>query len=425
MYKLVVFGCLFLLVLIGNAQDTLTVMHYNLLAYGNFTSYCTSNNNNPNQKDAYIKTIVQHIKPDILTVNEMSSSATYQTRLLNNALNVDGETKYKRATISNTAGSDIVNMIYYNSEKLSLKQSYVAQSNVRDIDIFKLYYKGSNFAEDDTIYIHCMVAHLKAGNTTSDETQRGIMASAAMAYYKKHFKAGNFMSMGDFNLYTFQEPAYQNFTNFIYPDYSFIDPVQREGNWNNNSSFKDVHTQSTHTNGDCFSSGGMDDRFDFILASHSIINGKASVKYIPESYWAIGQDGKHYNKNLVDMPQNTTVPTEVLSALYQNSDHLPVMLKLLVDKSLAINTIPSFDYINIPNPIQHSISVDLSSPQSQWLNVSLFDISGRLLLRATHKSPDGLYQLRLPCAGLKNGLYLLQLNDEDGRTHNQKIIIQQ
>lgn len=424
MKKILAFGCVVMFVLAASAQDTLTVMHYNLLAYGNFTSYCTSTNNNPNQKDGYIKTIVKYVEPDIFTVNEMSSSSTYQSRLLNNALNVDGVTKYKRASISNIAGSDIVNMIYYNSEKLSLKQTYVAQSNLRDIDIFKLYLTKSNFTTEDTIYIYCMVAHLKAGNTQSDETQRGQMAQGAMAYYKKHFEPANFMVMGDFNLYTYLEPAYQNFTNFAYAEYSFNDPVKREGKWNNNSSFKDVHTQSTHTSGECFSSGGMDDRFDFILASDAIIKGQQAVKYIPGSYWALGQDGQHYNKALLDQPQNTTVPTDVLSALYQNSDHLPVMLKLLVDKSLPVEDIPQFKYIKVVNPAHEAIDIRISNPTSHQLTCAVFNCNGQQLIQRTYLSNDGVYNIQLPVNTFVPGLYMLQAFDEHGSYANRKIVVQ-
>ena len=50
-----------------------------------------------------------------------------------------------------------------------------------------------------------------------------------------------------------------------------FDPIDRIGNWHNNSSFSDVHTQSPRTaqfGGGA--SGGMDDRFDFILFSKCI-----------------------------------------------------------------------------------------------------------------------------------------------------------
>ena len=269
-----------------------------------------------------------------------------------------------------------------------------------------------------------MVAHLKAGNTQSDETQRGQMAQGAMAYYKKHFEPANFMVMGDFNLYTYLEPAYQNFTNFAYAEYSFNDPVKREGKWNNNSSFKDVHTQSTHTSGECFSSGGMDDRFDFILASDAIIKGQQAVKYIPGSYWALGQDGQHYNKALLDQPQNTTVPTDVLSALYQNSDHLPVMLKLLVDKSLPVEDIPQFKYIKVVNPAHEAIDIRISNPTSHQLTCAVFNCNGQQLIQRTYLSNDGVYNIQLPVNTFVPGLYMLQAIDEHGSYANRKIVVQ-
>jgi hypothetical protein len=37
------------------AQDTIKIMQYNLLNYGNTTSWCTTENNNMNDKDIYLK----------------------------------------------------------------------------------------------------------------------------------------------------------------------------------------------------------------------------------------------------------------------------------------------------------------------------------------------------------------------------------
>ncbi|MCD4723670.1 MAG: hypothetical protein K8R63_02420, partial [Bacteroidales bacterium] len=63
------------------AQDTLKVMHYNLLYYGQNTGFCNITNNNPDLKDAYLRTILGYVKPDIFTVNEMSYQSTYQNRV--------------------------------------------------------------------------------------------------------------------------------------------------------------------------------------------------------------------------------------------------------------------------------------------------------------------------------------------------------
>lgn len=82
------------------------------------------------------------------------------------------------------------------------------------------------------------------------------------------------------------------------------------GSWNNNDFFASVHSQSTHTSGDCFSTGGSDDRFDFILTSDEIINGTDYMKLVPGSYKALGQDGQHFNDRLTGSPQNNSVPEE-------------------------------------------------------------------------------------------------------------------
>ena len=57
---------------LASAQtETLKVMQYNLLNYGNNTSYCTTTNNNINDKNGYIRTILTAYYPDIFTVCEM------------------------------------------------------------------------------------------------------------------------------------------------------------------------------------------------------------------------------------------------------------------------------------------------------------------------------------------------------------------
>ncbi|MDD2324224.1 MAG: hypothetical protein PHQ69_11500, partial [Bacteroidales bacterium] len=82
------------------AQQTVTYMQYNLLNYGNFTSYCTSSNNNQDAKDQYLKTILNHIQPDILAVNEVGRNSANATRLLNQVLNSNTYgVAYKRADI--------------------------------------------------------------------------------------------------------------------------------------------------------------------------------------------------------------------------------------------------------------------------------------------------------------------------------------
>lgn len=105
------------------SQDTLQVMQYNLLNYGNFYSDCTTSTNSVSTKNIHLKTITKYVKPDILTVNEISDDVNYHQLILDNVLNTDGVNYYRKAVSFNYAQSDIVNMLYYNSKKTSALQS--------------------------------------------------------------------------------------------------------------------------------------------------------------------------------------------------------------------------------------------------------------------------------------------------------------
>ena len=122
-----------------------------------------------------------------------------------------------------------------------------------------------------------------------------------------------------------------------------LESINTPGNWNNSSSFANVHTQSTRTSAsyDCGSSGGSDDRFDQILVSSNVLTGNDNVRYVNGSYDALGNDGNHFNTNLLAAPVNTQYPDSVVKALYYMSDHLPVVLRAVItfptSNGLALN----------------------------------------------------------------------------------------
>ncbi|MDD3630671.1 MAG: hypothetical protein PHF55_06600, partial [Bacteroidales bacterium] len=60
MKKIILIIALSLLYSIVYSQDTIKVMTYNLLNYGNNTSYCTPSNNNVSEKNEYLKTIIDY-----------------------------------------------------------------------------------------------------------------------------------------------------------------------------------------------------------------------------------------------------------------------------------------------------------------------------------------------------------------------------
>lgn len=409
----------------AQSQDTLKILQYNLLNYGNYTSYCTTENNSHETKDAWIRTIIDYELPDIFTVNEISSFEFYHTRILTNVLNTNGRTFYRKASIANIAASYLVNMLFYNNEKLELKSYEVAQSNTRDIDLFTLYYKSSALAQGDTIFIHCLVAHLKAGNTAGDATTRAVMTDNMISYLQSNKEPGNYLFMGDLNTYTSEEICYQQVTDATAANFRFFDPIAKPGDWNNSSAFAAWHTQSvtTSSNG-CQSFGGMDDRFDHILATVQIINGSKGLKYIEDTYQAVGQDGRHFNKSITDSPINNSVPAEVLTALFNNSDHLPVRLKLEVNTGSAggINSQAIFRNAGIYLVSQEMAHLFVTSENDTPVQVSTISMTGQLIKTEQMNLNRGRNELPLEIGNLKKGVYIIRIADSWGRMASLKMV---
>lgn len=316
------------------AQEQIRVMQFNLLNFGVFSNYCTLENNAPSDKVSWLKSVADHYLPDLLVVNEMSPSDYYHDLLLDDVLNTSGRNYYARAAGTNQAGAEIVNMLYYHSQKLGLAGQDVIDFWLRDINVYNLYHNHPGLSQGaDTVYFYVISAHFKAGSTGADKTIRAQMAAAIMNYISDHDIEEGCLLTGDLNLQNNLEPAWDLLTSGNPPDYAFIDQVGMEGIWHNNAAFATVHTQSTHTESDgCKATGGMDDRFDFILMNDTMGTGNGPVRYVEGSYVTPGQDGDRFNGSLIN-PPNFSAPADVIEALYHVSDHLPVMVTLEMEET--------------------------------------------------------------------------------------------
>ncbi|HXK91846.1 MAG TPA: hypothetical protein PLA75_07210, partial [Bacteroidales bacterium] len=296
MKKIISIIVLSLLYYIVYSQDTIKVMTYNLLNYGNYTYYCTTSNNNVSNKNEYLKTIIDYTLPDILGVVEIAPEDTYIDGFRDNVLNQNGRDYYAKTPKSNYSGSSIINMLYYDSRKLTLSFWASLATTYRDINIYTFYFENDALENGDTVYLTCIVMHLKAGNTDTDASERTAMAQTLMNFLNNFNENTNYLVMGDFNLYSSSEGAYQQLTNHPNANIRFYDFINKYGDWSNNAYFAPYHSQSTHTTSDCFSGGGLDDRFDFILGNINTITGAKGFKYLADSYTTLGQDGQHFNK---------------------------------------------------------------------------------------------------------------------------------
>ncbi len=407
--------------------ETLKVMQYNLLNYGNNTGYCNTTNNNIDDKNGYIRTILTAYYPDILTVCEMGKTNSLPNNFLSNNLNINGINYWMTSAGANTNNSYLTNCIFYNSTKLTLTGHHTAQTYTRDIDVYDFKFKNDDSGQ---IMLTCVIAHLKAGTGSDNEGKRKIMAENTMNYLETNYREKNVLIMGDFNIYTSSEPAYQAFTNqSAYPNSYFIDPLYPYGvgNWNNNATYEEYHTQSTHRNNDsdCHSSGGMDDRFDFILMSENIYGGRDKIHYVGGSYNALGNDGQHFNQS-INNPTNNAVSQDVANALFNNSDHIPVTIELVVYNNLDVNelTTNTLSYDIFPNPATKELNVRFYQNNFGKANILLFNMLGQIVYSDDVFVDDSLSEVVISLENIAKGLYFLKITNADGLTSTNKIIVE-
>lgn len=306
------------------AQDeTITFMSYNLLNFPNGRDDCGTNVVVPNRADT-LKKIIDYVQPDIFGACEVQTQAGVDA-VLNQALNTGGNTNFAAATFY--PSSDLGVALFYNTDKLVLKTQNSIVSYPRPIMHYVLYVKDPQLSVYlDTTFIDVYMVHLKAGSTTTDENSRDAQTQVLMNYIAQQTPNHNVFVTGDMNVYSSYGAGYQNMTS---GQNSLNDPINKPGNWHNNSSFAPYHTQATrrNLNYDCGVKGGLDDRFDQILVSQNVLSGDDHVAYQTGSYKAVGNDGNHYNDALID-GTNATYPESLVNALFYMSDHLPVELKV-------------------------------------------------------------------------------------------------
>jgi hypothetical protein len=409
--RFMIWGLLLSLTFSLQAQDTLRLMHYNLLFYGSCGGVTIED------KDTWLGNITGFYQPDILTVNEMGDNIAYANRIKSRALTY-GNMEYTEFT--NTTNSDIVNMLFYNEDKFEYLGIEKIGNSLRDINVYSLYYKQTPMGQD-SMKLYVIVCHLKASRGGSNETRRRDAIQDILTWRTNHpdFQ-GNFIIMGDLNIYQSNEPAYTLMTNYSDPDMRFYDPAGLGNGWG--SSTVQYLTQSTSEDSrtDCGVPGGLDDRFDFVMPSGSIMNGTRGFSYLPGSYLAFGNDGNTPYNGSLNCVNNSMVTSTVCGSLSSMSDHLPVVMQMVADNTTGIfNPIQLQDVgLKVNNPFGEQLKVQVSAgaraPQS--LRWQLLNLQGQVLWQGQKQLLPGRTEFTIPTAHLPSGLYLLKGQDASGRT---------
>lgn len=371
------------------AQEQARVMTYNLLKYPLYDA---------STRNGYFKIIVDDIKPDILVCQEVESSTGMESFLSN----VMGD-KFKAGKFIN--GYDTDNVIFYRDSLFTLVNVSSYTTDLRNIAKYELQHKitGHKF------YLFSL--HLKAGNESSDIDQR--QAEAKVLRKRSDFldDGSYFMVMGDFNIYNSSEPAFQTILEQSTRGY-FVDPINKKGNWHSNSYFSEIHTQATRStkiaSQEFSASGGLDDRFDMILVSRTIMDN-GGITYIPGTYQAAGNDGNHFNKSIKILP-NGLVDDDVAEALYYASDHLPIYADFEFESStdVADDILPngfSLDQ-NYPNPFNPSTNISFSLQKGEYVKLIVYNMLGEevALLFEGYSNP-GKHTFTFDASKLSSGIY--------------------
>ncbi len=321
------------------------------------------------------------MSPDVIALQEVLSQAGVNN--LVNALNTAPGSPGDWAAATFINGNDTDNaFLYRTSRVIFLGQTVVSQgsgapNHPRDINRYDIRPVGY---ESDATTIAIYSSHMKAGSGSTDQARRLVEAIAIRDDAESLPEGWNFILGGDFNIQSSSQSAYQELVG-VQPNNlgRFFDPIARPGSWNNSGAFRYIHTQ------DPTGAGGMDDRYDQLLLSSSLVDDQA-LAYIGDpsipysnttwndpnhSYRAWGNDGSSYDTSLT-VNGNTMVGPTIAQALKDSTGgqagHLPVFLDLQVPASIHapltidLGFLPVGSVITTPLTIANDADVALWGP---------------------------------------------------------------
>lgn len=396
----------------AQSKDTVRVMVYNLLNYPDGSNSCSNNTIISGRQDT-LKKIIDYIQPDVLMVCELQHGPG-GISILNSALNTDGKSNYAMAPFipNNSGASNLNNGFYYNVDQFSMNENTLHKTTLRDIGRYQLQYKATS-SNGQAIYIDFLLGHLKAGSF--DEAARARACDTIRKYIDTAVFERNMIVGGDFNMYNGYESGMQTLTSGIYP---LQDPINMLGAWHNNSGASYMLTQSTRSSAtiNCGTYGGMDDRFDLMLTSNTIMTGQKGVRYIPGSYDAVGNNGSTYNDDINASWNSTNVPRSILNAMYYMSDHLPVIMDIEIDAdpSVSIQKInQELDVTLFPNPVDQWLQVYINTTSTSDIHIDLTNLMGEKLKHRSFSALQGQQMLSMDLSDLSAGVYLLNVRTGD------------
>ena len=387
--------------------DVLRIATYNIL---NFPDDYT-------ERIPEFQKVIRALNPDVLVVQEMQSEAGTDL-FLSDVLNVLAPGGWAAAPFFDEANSD--NALFYRIDAvdfISIRQIPTWDfGGTRDIDEYVL-----RPLNNLTISLYIYSVHLKAGDGSSNEQRRLVEATILRENLDSLSAGSYFLVVGDFNIQTSDEEAYQVLTREPSNIGRCYDPIESPGHWNNNLDFAAIHTQATHAEW-----GGMDDRYDQMLSSSTVLN-TTGFEYLEDSYNAFGNDGYHFNRS-INAGDNTAVPDSIADALFNASDHIPVSLDLYFRTSAGPtserpNLAAHYQLYSYPNPFNPTTTIRYDVKKTGKIRLAIYDLLGREVVRLIDDNKlAGSYRISWDATSFPSGIYLCRMEAE-GFVQTRKLVL--
>lgn len=353
------------------------------------------------------------LSPDILMVQEVTSLTGAMNLLtyLNNAAGSPGD--WSMFTFVN--GPDTDNSVYFRTSKIRP----VNPAGLGDPDGFPdpiLVVPGGNTSgaprhvhrydvrlvgyDAESTVLSLYPVHMKAGSSSTDQARRLDEATKIRADMAALPSAWHYVIGGDFNIQSSSQAAYQKLIGL--PDAGRVfDPISTPGSWNNNGSFRYVHTQ------DPVGAGGMDDRHDQILVSAGLVNG-SGIHYIGSfgtpystvtwndpnhSYRSYGNDGTSFDVALT-IAGNQMVGQSIAQALVNlcaGAGHLPVLMDFRVPARVGSPGLIDFGDVFVGAAAAAAIPVVNAGDVSLWNVQGIESLSYSMSASAGFEAPGGVF----------------------------------
>lgn len=384
------------------SQETIKTMFYNLLDFSEAP---------PTDRADILNSILASYDPDIFMVSELQTEADMNL-ILNQSFDYTEQSVSSAPFVYNTSGfgGNLHQLVFFKTEKMQLLETNQIQTNIRDINHYKFQ---MNTADEEIL--HVFVAHFKAGQYESNQQERYFEATKFVNYISDLDADSNIIFGGDFNFYS---PTEAGFMTIQYGTLNtdMLDPLNRVGEWHNNATYSDVHTQSTRRSnsnfGDHGAGGGLDDRFDFIFISDNLAEQTNNIRYVEDTYQAYGNNANCFNDNINYTNCTGDFDQDLRNLLYDMSDHLPVVMSLETGSNfLKVKNYQIKNNVSLlsGNLVDDMIDFKFNSSligKKVYIYNSLGQSLGGFTINNTFSSYD--------ISSYPNGIYMLKITDLEG-----------